>query len=69
MHVGKPNPREKYTVNGKTLRNTEVQKNLGKQIHCSLKVATPVEREVKKVCGALAFIGWGTEYNSWQVML
>ena len=39
------------------------------QIHSSLKVATQVDKVVKKVYGMLAFIGRGVDYRSWKIML
>eukprot|EP00061_Rhincodon_typus_P006289 g26780.t1 len=47
---------EKYTVNGRTLNSTDVQSDLGVRVHCSLKVATQVDKVVKKAYGMLAFI-------------
>ena len=32
-------------------------------------MAAQVEKVVKKAYGTLAFIGWGIEYKSWQIML
>ena len=39
------------------------------QIHSSLKVATQVDKVVKKAYGMLAFIGQGVEYSNWKIML
>ncbi|PLS49478.1 hypothetical protein CYV29_15670, partial [Carnobacterium maltaromaticum] len=69
MHFGRSNSRVNYTVNGKVLGKIDVQRDLGVQVHCSLKVATQVNRVVKKAYGMLSFIGRGIEYKSWQVML
>ena len=58
-----------YTVNGRTLRSIDRQRDLGVHVHRSLKVATQVDKVVKKAYGMLAFIGRGIEYKNWQVML
>lgn len=44
FHFGKSNARRKYLVNGRTLNNIDVSKDLGVQIHSSLKIATPENR-------------------------
>ena len=69
MHFGRSNTDRKYTVNGRTLKSIDRQRDLGVQIHRSLKVAMQVEKVVKKAYGMLAFIGWGIEFKNWQVML
>ncbi|GCB73461.1 hypothetical protein scyTo_0006782 [Scyliorhinus torazame] len=43
------------------------QRDLGVQVHRSLKGATQVEKVVKKAYGMLAFIGRGIEYKNWQL--
>ena len=40
MHFGRSNTDGKYTVNGRTLKSIDRQRDLGVQIHKSLKVAT-----------------------------
>ena len=55
--------------NGRTIRSIDTQRDLGMQVHRSLKVAAQVEKVVKKAYGMLAFIGRGIEYKSWQIML
>ena len=47
------------------LRNISIQRDLGVQIHSSLKVATQVDKVVKKA----AFIGRGIEYRNWKIKL
>ena len=37
-----------YTVNGRILRNINIQRDLGVQVHSSLKVATKVTKVIKK---------------------
>ena len=69
MHFGRSNTDRKYTVNGRTLKSIDRQRDLGVQVHRSLKVATQVEKVVKKAYGMLAFIGRGIEFKNWQVML
>jgi len=59
----------KYIVNGRTLKSIDRQRDLAVQVHRSLKVATQVEKVVKKAYGMLAFIGWGIEFKNWQLML
>jgi len=53
----------------RTLKSIDRQRDLGVQVHRSLKVATQVEKVVKKEYGMLAFIGRGIEFKNWQVML
>eukprot|EP00061_Rhincodon_typus_P008102 g30429.t1 len=69
LHFGRSNVKEKYTVNDRTLNTIEAQKDLGVQVHSSLKVATQVEKVVKKAYDMLAFIGQGIEYKGQDVML
>ena len=64
MHFGRSN-----TENERTLKRIDRQRDLGVQVHRSLKVAMQVEKVVKKAYGMLAFIGWGIEFKNWQVML
>ena len=59
LHFGRPNVKGEYTVNGRTLNSIDVQRDLGAQVHKSLKVATQIDRMVKKAYGMLAFIGRG----------
>ena len=56
-------------MNGRTLRSINIQRDLGVQVHSFLKVATQMDKVVKKAYGMLAFIGRGIEYRNWQVML
>jgi len=48
MRFGRSTAERKYTVNGRALRNISIQRDLGVQIHSSLKVATQVDKVVKK---------------------
>eukprot|EP00061_Rhincodon_typus_P012956 g39028.t1 len=57
LHVGKTNQGRNYTFNGKILGSVAAQRNLGMQVHSSLKVESQVDRTVKKALGMLAFIG------------
>eukprot|EP00061_Rhincodon_typus_P002350 g17290.t1 len=43
-----------------------MQRDLGVQVHRSLKVATQVKKVVNKAYGMLAFIGRGIEFKNWQ---
>eukprot|EP00061_Rhincodon_typus_P016223 g44322.t1 len=45
------------------------QRDLGVQVHSSLKATSQVDRVVKKALSMLAFISRGIEYRSWDVML
>ena len=44
-------------------------KDLGVQVHSSLKVESQVDRVVKKAFSTLGFIGQNIEYRSWDVLL
>lgn len=48
-------------VNGRTLNSVDVQRDLGVQVHSSLKVAAHVDMVIKKACGMLIFIARGVE--------
>jgi len=63
MHFGRSNSGVNYTVNGRTLRSINIQRDLGIQVHGSLKVATQVDKVAKKEYSMLAIIGWGIEYE------
>ena len=69
MHFGRSNTNRKYIVNGRTLKSINRQRDLDVQVHRSLKVATQVEKAVKKAYGMLVFISRGIEFKNWQVML
>ena len=56
-----------YTVNGRTLRNINMQRDLGVQVHSSLKVATEA-KVIQKAYGMLAFISRDIEYKSWEII-
>jgi len=45
-----------YTVNGRTLWNIDIQKDLGEQGHSSLPVATELAKVITKADDMLAFI-------------
>ena len=49
--------------------SVEEQRDLGVYVHRSLKVATQVDRALKKAYGVLAFISRGIEFKSRQVMM
>jgi len=48
---------------------TDMQRDLGVEVHRSLKVRSQMEKVVKKAYGMLAFISRGIEFKNWQVML
>eukprot|EP00061_Rhincodon_typus_P008177 g30567.t1 len=56
-------------MNGRKLGSSEEQRDPGKLVHRSLKVAGQVNRVIKKECGTLAFISHGVDYNSREIML
>ena len=45
-----------YTLNGRTLRNIDIQRDLGVRVHSSLKVATQVAKGIEKAYGMHGFI-------------
>jgi len=70
MHLGRSNAGGKYTVNGRTLKSIDRQRDLDVLVHRSLKVATQVEKVVKKAYGhGLPSLAGGIEFKNWQVML
>eukprot|EP00061_Rhincodon_typus_P004189 g21957.t1 len=69
FHFVKTNKGITYTVNGRTLGSVVEQRDLEVQVHSSLKVASQVDRVVKKVFSMLAFIAQTIEYRSWNVIL
>ena len=56
MHFGRNNGGRSYTINGRAIKSIETQRDRGVQFHKSLKVATQVEKMVKKAYGMLPFI-------------
>ena len=64
MHFGRSNTDSKFTVNGRTFKSIDRQRDLGVQVHRSLQVAMQVEKVVKKAYGMLAFIGRGIEFKN-----
>jgi len=56
-------------ITGRVLRNVEEQRDLRVHVRRSLKVATQVDRAVKKAYSVLAFINRGIEFKSREVML
>ena len=69
LHLGRTNQNRTYMVNGRELKNTVEQRDLGITVHSSLKVESHIDRVVKKAFGMLAFINQSIEYRSWDVML
>ena len=53
-----------YSVNGKTLGSVEDQRDLGAQVHRTLKAAAQFDSVVKKAYGVLVFINHGIEFRS-----
>jgi len=56
-----------YTINGRTLRSIDKQRDLSVHVHRSQ--SGNADKEVKATYRMLAFIGRGFEYKNWQVML
>eukprot|EP00061_Rhincodon_typus_P008197 g30606.t1 len=56
-------------VNGRALRSVVEHRDLGVQVHGSLKAESQVDRAVKKAFDTLAFISQGIKYRSWEVIL
>jgi len=48
MHFGRSNTGGKYTVNGRTFKSIDRQRDLGVQVNRSLKVAMQVEKVIEK---------------------
>ncbi|XP_059510326.1 adenylate kinase 2, mitochondrial isoform X1 [Stegostoma tigrinum] len=69
MHFGRSNLNAEYRIKGRILGSVEEQRDLGVQVHSSLKVPTQVDKVVKKAYGVLAFINRGIEFKSREVML
>ena len=63
MHFGRSNAEGSHTINGRTIRSIDTQRDLGVLVHRSLQVAAQMEKVVKKAYGMLAFIGRGIEYK------
>ena len=56
MHLGRNNPRFAYTMDGVTLSETEVERDLGVMFDSSLKPGTQCDIAAKKVNQALGLI-------------
>ena len=69
MHFDRLNQGRTYSVNGRALRRVTKQRDLGVQVHSSLKVESQVDRVVKKAFGMLGFSGQNVGYRSWDILL
>eukprot|EP00061_Rhincodon_typus_P001239 g14145.t1 len=69
IHFGRLNLRAEYRDRGRILGSEEEQRDLGVHVHRSLKIATQVDRFVKKTYGVLSFIVRGIEFKNREVML
>eukprot|EP00061_Rhincodon_typus_P003342 g19860.t1 len=69
MQFGRSSTGGNHTVNDRSIRSIDMQRNLCVQVYRSLKVAAQVDKVVKKAYGILAFIRRGNEYKDRQVML
>eukprot|EP00061_Rhincodon_typus_P004291 g22226.t1 len=67
LHFG--NQSRTYTLNGRALGSVVEERDLGVQVHSSLKMTSQVDRVIKKVFGTLAFIDQSIGYRSWYNML
>lgn len=54
--------KRKLYSNGTIIRSIDVQRDLREQVHYSLKIATQVNRVVKKMYNIFAYIGQGIEH-------
>ena len=51
MHFGRSNKDRIYKINGRTLKSIDRQRDLGVQVHRSLKVAMQVDQEgIRRTC-------------------
>ena len=69
MHFGKRNGGIDYFLNGKILRKSETQRDLGVIVQDSLKVNMQVQSAVRKANAMLAFMSRGLEYKGRDVLL
>ena len=69
VYFGRTNSKAEYNVNGRILGSVEEQKDLGVHVPRSLKVASQVDRVVKKAYGVLGFISRRIEFKSRDVMM
>ena len=69
MHFGRSHQGRTYSVNGRVLGRVIEQRDLGVQVHSSLKVESQVDRVVKRAFGILGFIGQDIEYRNWDILL
>ena len=69
MHFGRRNGGIYYFLNGKMLRKSETQRDLGVIVQDSLKVNLQVQLAVRKANAMLAFMSRGLEYKSRDVLL
>ena len=69
MHFGRRTGGLDYLLNGKMLRKSETQRDLGVIVQDSLKVNMQVQSAVRKANAMLAFVSRGLEYKIWVVLL
>ena len=69
MHFGRRIGGIDYFLNGKMLRKSETQRDLGIVVQDSLKVNVQVQSAVRKANAMLAFMLRGLEYKSRDVLL
>ena len=68
MYFGRRNGGIDYFLNGKMLRKSETQRDLGAIVQDSLKVNVQVQSAVRKANAMLAFMSRGLEYKSRDVL-
>ena len=69
MHFGRRNGGTDYFLNGKMLRKSEIQRDLGVIVQDSLQVNVQVQSAVRKANAMLAFMSREPEYKSRDVLL
>ena len=69
IQCGRKNGGIDYFLNGKMLRKSETQRDLGVIVQDSLKVNVQVQSAVRKANAMLAFMSRGLEYKSRDVLL
>ena len=69
MHLGNHNPQQAYQIDENILESTPIQRDLGVQIHQSLKPATHINHAVKKAQKILALIKRTISYKSRDVLV
>lgn len=64
LHIATSNASGKCTVNSRTLRSIDVQRNFGAQVRCSPKAVTQADKVVKEAYDMVSFIFQGVKLAS-----